>query len=114
MSKMMNVIDEITSKMISEQQKTYSLDDGSVKEIYFDYYTDKDICLTNRMNSMRFLYDAEDLNPEIYAQIIKKIEAEKMWSKYSKYCYNRVQNNYTQSIVKEKLMSYVMPLFDNI
>ena len=54
---------------------------------------------------------AEDLNPEIYAQIIKKIEAEKMWSKYSKFCYNRVQNNYTQSIVKEKLMSYVMPLF---
>ena len=30
------------------------------KKIYFDYYTDKDICLTNRMNSMRFLYDAEE------------------------------------------------------
>lgn len=36
MSKMMNVIDEITSETISEQQKTYSLDDGSIKEVYRD------------------------------------------------------------------------------
>lgn len=57
---------------------------------------------------------AKDLNPETYAQIINKIEAGKLWSKYSKSCYDRVLNNYTQSIVKKKLISYVMPLFDNI
>lgn len=54
---------------------------------------------------------AEDLKPETYAKIIKKIETERQWKKYSEFCYNRVLDNYTQSIVKEKLISYVMPLF---
>lgn len=57
---------------------------------------------------------AKDLKPETYAQIINKIETGKLWSKYSESCYDRVLNNYTQSIVKKKLISYVMPLFDNI
>lgn len=56
---------------------------------------------------------AKDLMPETYAGIIKKIENERQWKKYSEFCYNRVLDNYTQSIVKTKLISYVMPLFKN-
>lgn len=55
---------------------------------------------------------AEDLKPETYAGIIIKIESEKLWKSYSEFCYNRVMDNYTQSIVKKKLISYVEPLFD--
>lgn len=56
---------------------------------------------------------AKDLIPQTYSEIIKKIENERQWKKYSEFCYNRVLNNYTQSIVKKKLVSYTMPLFEN-
>ncbi len=54
---------------------------------------------------------ANDLKPETYSNIIKTIEAENSWCGYSEFCYKRVINNYTQSIVKKKLLSYVLPLF---
>lgn len=56
---------------------------------------------------------AKDLIPETYAEIIKKIEIEERWKEYSVFCYNRVLDNYTQAIVKKKLISYVLPLFKN-
>ena len=54
---------------------------------------------------------AKDLQPETYAHIIERIESQRLWGKYSEFCYNRVLNNYTQSKVNKKLISYVMPLF---
>lgn len=56
---------------------------------------------------------AKDLIPETYAEIIKKIEIEDRWKEYSVFCYNRVLDNYTQAIIKKKLISYVLPLFKN-
>lgn len=53
----------------------------------------------------------QNLMPESYAEVIKKIERENSWKKYSEFCYNRTLHNYTQSIVKEKLLGYVIPLF---
>ncbi len=55
---------------------------------------------------------ADNLFPQTYMSIIEKIEREGKWGTYSNFCYNRVINNYTQSIVKSKLYSYVLPLFD--
>lgn len=54
---------------------------------------------------------AQDLEPKTYAEIIMKIESAKKWKIYSELCYNRVIENYTQSVVKNKLLSYVLPLF---
>lgn len=55
---------------------------------------------------------AHDLDPKTYADIIMKIEFAKEWDYFSSLCYNRVLENYTQSIVKNKLLSYVLPLFN--
>lgn len=55
---------------------------------------------------------ADDFTPESYANIVDAIEKQNKWSEYSKSCYNRVMQNYTQSIVREKLLGCVMPLFD--
>lgn len=55
---------------------------------------------------------ASDLRPETYAEIIIKIESENKWSEFSDFCYKRVINNYTQAIVERKLLSYVLPLFE--
>jgi glycosyltransferase involved in cell wall biosynthesis len=54
---------------------------------------------------------ADDLLPQTYMSIIEKIEREGKWGTYSTFCYNRVINNYTQSIVSKKLIDYVTPLF---
>lgn len=56
---------------------------------------------------------AKDLNPDSYAEIIANIEKNRSWSTYSSFCYNRVMENYTQSIVKQKLIGYVFPLFES-
>lgn len=48
-----------------------------------------------------------------YANKIIEIEKEHVWAKYSDEVYNRVKNNYTQSIVSKKLISYVEPLIEN-
>lgn len=48
-----------------------------------------------------------------YANKIIEIEEKKVWAKYSDEVYNRVKNNYTQSIVSKKLISYVEPLMEN-
>lgn len=53
-----------------------------------------------------------NLKPESFADVIKEIERKGRWNEYSDFCHNRVLNNYTQSIVKKKLVGYVMPLFD--
>ena len=55
---------------------------------------------------------ADDLLPQTYMSIIEKIEREGKWGTYSTFCYNRVINNYTQSIVSKKLIGYVTPLFN--
>lgn len=55
---------------------------------------------------------ANDLRPETYAEIIMGIECENKWSEFSDFCYKRVINNYTQAIVKNKLLSYVLPIFE--
>lgn len=55
---------------------------------------------------------AKDLTSSTYADIILSIEAHNTWSYYSSQCYNRVIDNYTQSIVQKKLVSYIMPLFE--
>lgn len=54
----------------------------------------------------------KDLEPESFAGVIKKIEGENLWYKYSEFCFNRVLNNFTQSIVKDNLVRCVMPLFE--
>lgn len=55
---------------------------------------------------------AHDFVPETYANIIMKIEFNKKWNYYSDLCYKRVLENYTQAIVKDKLLSYILPLFN--
>lgn len=55
---------------------------------------------------------ADDLFPETYASIVENIEHASKWKYYSSFCYDRVVNNYTQSIVSKKLIDYVTPLFD--
>lgn len=55
---------------------------------------------------------ADDLFPETYASIVENIEQAGKWKSYSSFCYNRVVNNYTQSIISKKLIEYVAPLFN--
>lgn len=55
---------------------------------------------------------ANDLRAETYARIITNIESENKWSEFSQFCYNRVLNNYTQSIVKNSLLSSINQLFE--
>lgn len=55
---------------------------------------------------------ADDLRAETYARIIMNIESDNKWSEFSKFCYDRVMNNYTQSIVKDKLLAFINPLFE--
>lgn len=54
---------------------------------------------------------ANDVLPESYVRIIQNIEKDNRWAEYSNYCYNRILNNYTESIVSKKLISYITPLF---
>lgn len=54
----------------------------------------------------------DDLLPESYSEVIDKIQRNKKWEMYSEFCYKRVKANYTQSIVKDKLLKYIMPLFE--
>lgn len=54
-----------------------------------------------------------ELNPVKYAEVISTIEATNRWKEYSMFCYNRVESNYTQSIVKRKLISSIIPLFNH-
>ena len=54
---------------------------------------------------------AKDILPESYFRIIQNIEKDNRWAEYSDYCYNRILNNYTESIVSKKLIDYITPLF---
>lgn len=54
---------------------------------------------------------ANDIKPDSYAKIIMDIEMNNSWTVYSDLCYSRVIENFTQSKVAKKLLSYVEPLF---
>lgn len=54
-----------------------------------------------------------DIDPVKYAKVISTIEATDRWKEYSMFCYNRVESNYTQSIVKHQFISSIIPLFNH-
>ena len=54
-----------------------------------------------------------DIDPVKYAKVISTIETTNRWKEYSMFCYNRVESNYTQSIVKHQLISSIIPLFNH-
>lgn len=53
----------------------------------------------------------DSIDPSAYAQRIIEIERSGRWPEYSEFAYNRIMNNYTQSIVSKNLIRYVEPLF---
>lgn len=53
----------------------------------------------------------KSINPAEYADRIINIEKNKQWSIYSQQVYERIKENYTQTIVSKKLISYIDPLF---
>lgn len=55
---------------------------------------------------------ANDISADTFAEKVQEIEKNGKWREYSQACYDRVLNNYTQSIVSKKLISYVDPLFN--
>lgn len=53
----------------------------------------------------------KSINPVEYADTIINIEKNKQWPMYSQQVYQRIKDNYTQTIVSKKLISYINPLF---
>lgn len=52
------------------------------------------------------------INAKLYANKIIEIEQQNRWTELSNYVYDRVLKQFTQSIVSEKLISYLEPLFE--
>lgn len=55
----------------------------------------------------------KSVNPAEYASTIIGIEKNKQWSVYSRQVYQRIKENYTQTIVSKNLISYINPLFQS-